>query len=227
MIPKEVTKELVKMVGIPPANLCGYPGAPTNPRGGARGGIGGGVGGVPPVAGGPGAGPPPPPNLDHLPLWMRSGATRGINLAPLSVPKYEGSLGLYLWDVSKTSKETYIISDLEAFRTEWTAAVEPENATSSTEAYFDPILSATMPIVFLKMMPGPEAGKVVSLHSIGRYTTSPLDGFDPLSTHVMGFTVEVRHGQLPTMISLSGMTSATSVHGVSLAAVQCSYRRIR
>ena len=58
-------------------------------------------------------------------------------------------------------------------------AVEPENATSSTEAYFDPILSATMPIVFLKMMPGPEAGKVVSLHSIWRYTTPPLDGFDP------------------------------------------------
>ena len=93
---------------------------------------------------------------------------------------------------------------------------------SLTEAYFDRILSATMPLVFLTMMPGPEAGKVVALHIIGRYTTSPLGGFDPLSTHVMGFTGDVRHGQLPTMISLSGMTSASGVHGVSLAEVQCS-----
>ena len=76
------------MVGIPPANLGGYPGAPPNLGGGSRGGIGGVFGGVPPAAGGPGAGPPPPPNLDHLPLWMHSGATRGIYLAPPSVPKY-------------------------------------------------------------------------------------------------------------------------------------------
>ena len=79
-----------------------------------------------------------------------------------------------------------------------------------------------MPLVFLKFIPGPDAGKVVSLHSIGRYTMSPLGGFDPFSTHVMGFMGDVRHGQLPTMISLLEMTSATGVHGVSLAAVQCS-----
>ena len=78
-----------------------------------------------------------------------------------------------------------------------------------------------MPLVFLTMMSGPEAGKVVALHSIGRYTTSPLGGFDPLSTHVMGFTGDARHGKLPTMILFSGMTSASGVHGVSLAAVQC------
>ena len=66
-----------------------------------------------------------------------------------------------------TSKETDIVSHLDAFRTEWTAAVEPANATSSTEAYFDRILLATMPLVFLTMIPGPEAGKVVALHSIG------------------------------------------------------------
>ena len=122
------------MAGIPPANLGGYPGAPPNPGGGARGGIGGGVGGVPPVAGGLGVGPPPPPNIDHLPLWMRSGATRGVHLYPPSVHKDEGSLGKYLWDVYMTSKETDIVSDLDAFRTEWTAAVEPANTTSSTEA---------------------------------------------------------------------------------------------
>ena len=63
------------MADIPLANLGSYPGAPPNPGGGARGGIGGGVGGVLPVESGPGVGPPPPPNLDHLPLWMRSGAT--------------------------------------------------------------------------------------------------------------------------------------------------------
>ena len=134
------------MAGIPPENLGGYPGAPPNLGRGARGGIGGGVGGVPPVHGGPGVGPTPPPNLDHLPLWMRSGATRGVHLAPLSVPKDEGSLGKYFWDVSMTSKETDIVSDLDAFRTEWTAAEEPANATSSTEAYFEWILSATMPL---------------------------------------------------------------------------------
>ena len=127
-----------------------------------------------------------------------------------------------MWGVSKTSKETDIVSDLDAFRTEWTAAVEPENATSSNEAYFGWILLATMPLVFLTMMPGPEAGKFVLLHIVGRYTTSPLGRFDPLLTHVMGFTGDVRHGQLPTMISLLEMTSATGVHGVSLAAVQCS-----
>ena len=98
----------------------------------------------------------------------------------------------------------------------------PANATSSTEAYFGRILSATMPLVFLTMIPGQEAEKVVALHSIGRYTTSPVGGFYPLSTHVMGFTGDVRHGKLPTMISLSGMTSASGVHKVSLAAVQCS-----
>ena len=38
----------------------------------------------------------------------------------------------------------------------------------------------------------------------------------------MGFTGGVRHGKLPTMIYLLLMTSATGVHGVSLAAVQCS-----
>ena len=117
------------MAGIPPANLGGYPGAPQNTGGGARGGIGGGVGGVPPVAGGPGVGPPPPPNIDHPPLWMRSGATRGFHLAPPIVTKDEGSLGKYLWDVSMTSKETDIVSDLDAFRTEWTATVETANAT--------------------------------------------------------------------------------------------------
>ena len=153
---------------------------------------------------------------------MHSGATRGVNLAPLSVPKDEGSLGKYLWDVSITSKETDIVSDLDAFQTERTAAVEPANATSSTEAYFDRNLSSKMHLVFLKMMPGPEAGKVVALHSIGRYTTSPLGKFYPLLIHVMGFTGDVRHGQLPTMISLSGMTSVSGVHGVFLAAVQCS-----
>ena len=99
-----------------------------------------------------------------------------------------------------TSKETDIVSDLDVFRTKWTAAVEPANSTSLTQVYFDRILSATMPLVFLTMMPGPEAGKVVALHSIGRYTTPPLGGFDPLSTHAMGFTGDVRHGQLPTMI---------------------------
>ena len=149
------------MAGIPPSNLDGYPGVPPNPGGRARGGIGGGVDGVPPTASGPGAGPPPPPNIEHLPLWMRSGATRGIYLDPLSVPKDEGSLGNYLWDVSKTSNDTDIVSDLDTFRTEWTAAVEPANATSLNEAYFDRILSATMPLIFLTMMPGPEAGKVV------------------------------------------------------------------
>ena len=51
---------------------------------------------------------------------------------------------------------------------------------------------------------------------------SLLGGFDPFSTHVIGFTGYLRHGQLPTMISLSVMTSASGVHGVSLAAVQCS-----
>ena len=61
----------------------------------------------------------------------------------------------------------YRVSDLDAFQTEWTAAVEPANATSSNEAYFDRILSATMLLVFLTIMPGPEAGKVVALHSIG------------------------------------------------------------
>ena len=65
---------------------------------------------------------------------MRSGATRGFHIAPPIVTKDEGSLGKYLWDVSMTSKETDIVSDLDAFRTEWTAAVEPANATSSTEA---------------------------------------------------------------------------------------------
>ena len=95
-----------------------------------------------------------------------------------------------------TSKKTDIVSDLDAFRTKWTAAVVPANATYSTEAYFDRILSDTMPLVFLIIMPGPEAGKFVALHSIGRYTTSPLGGFYPLSTHVMGFTGDVRHGQI-------------------------------
>ena len=38
----------------------------------------------------------------------------------------------------------------------------------------------------------------------------------------MGFTGDVRHGKLPTMIYLSGMTSATGVHRVSLEEVQCS-----
>ena len=71
---------------------------------------------------------------------MRSGATRGVHIALPSVPKDEGSLGKYLWGVSMTPKETDIVSDLDAFRTEWTAAVEPANATSSTEAYFDRIL---------------------------------------------------------------------------------------
>ena len=156
------------MAGTPPANLGGYSSAPPNPGGGPRGGLGGGVGGVPPAAGSPGAGLPLPPNVDHNPLWMRSGATRGIYLAPTSVPKDEGYLGKYLWYVSKTSKDMDIVSDLDAFRTEWTADVDPANATSSTEAYFDQILSATMPLFFLTMMPGPEAGKVVSLHSIGR-----------------------------------------------------------
>ena len=118
------------MAGIPPANLGGYPGAPPNLGGSARGVIGGGVGGVPPAAGGPGAGPPLPPNLNHPPLCMRSGTNQGIYLSPPSVPKYEGSLGKYLWDVSKTSKETDIVSDLDAFRTEWTATWEPENVTS-------------------------------------------------------------------------------------------------
>ena len=33
---------------------------------------------------------------------------------------------------------------------------------------------------------------------------------------------DMRHGQLPTMISLSGMISATGIHGVSLEEVQCS-----
>ena len=71
--PKEVTKEVVKMAGIPMANLGGYPGAPPNPGAGARGGIEKFSGGVPTAAGGSGAGsPPPPPNLDHLPLGMRS-----------------------------------------------------------------------------------------------------------------------------------------------------------
>ena len=79
-----------------------------------------------------------------------------------------------------------------------------------------------MPLMFLTIMPGPEAGKVVALHSIWRYITSPLGGFDPLSTHVMGFTGDARHGKLPTMILFSGMTSASGVHGVSLVAVQCS-----
>ena len=100
--------------------------------------------------------------------------------------------------------------------------MELANATFSTEAYFDRILSATMPLVFLTIISGPEAGKVVALHSIGQYTTSPLGWFDPLSTHVMGFKGDVRHRQLPTIISLSGMTSASGVHGVSFAAVQCS-----
>ena len=207
----------------PPDNLGGYPGAPPNLGSGARGGIEKFAGGVPPAAGGPGTGPPPPPpNLDHLPLWMRSGATRGIYLAPPSVPKDVRSMGKYLWGVFKTSKETDISSDLDALRTEWTAAVEPENETSSTEAYFYLILSATMPLVFLTMMPGSEAVKFVLLHSIGRYTTSPLGGFDPFSTHVMGFTGDVRHGQLPTMIYFLVMTSATGVHRVSLVSVQCS-----
>ena len=142
------------MVDIPPANLGGYPGAPPNPGGGARGGMGGGVGGVPPAAGGPGAGPPLPPNLNHPPLCMRSGTNQGIYLSPLSVPKYEGSLGKYLWVVSKKSKETDIVSDLDTFQTEWASAVEPENATSLNEAYFEQILPDTMPLVFLKMMPG-------------------------------------------------------------------------
>ena len=102
-----------------------------------------------------------------------------------------------------TSKETDIVSDLDVFQTEWTAAVEPANAKSLNQAYFDRILSDTMPLVFMIIMPGPEAGKVVALHSIGRYTTSPLGGFDPLSTHAMGFTGDVRHGQLPTMIYTS------------------------
>ena len=143
------------MAGIPPDNLGGYPGVPPNPGGGARGGIGGGVGGVPPAADGLGAGPSPPPKIDHFILWMRSGTTQGIYLSPTSVPKDEGSLGKYLWDVSKTSKETDIVSEIDAFRTEWTAAVEPENATSSTEAYFERILLATTPLVFLTTMPGP------------------------------------------------------------------------
>ena len=60
MSPKEVTKEVVKMAGIPPANLVGYPGAPPNLGGSARGGIRGGVGGVLPVASGLGVGPPLP-----------------------------------------------------------------------------------------------------------------------------------------------------------------------
>ena len=105
------------MAGIPLVTLGGYPGAPPNPGGGARGGNRGCVSGVPPVAGGPGVGPPPPPNIDHLPLWICSGAIRGVHLAPLSVPEDEGSLGKYLWDVSMTSKETDIVSDLDAFRT--------------------------------------------------------------------------------------------------------------
>ena len=157
------------MAGIPPANLGGYPCASPNLGGGARGRIEKFASGVPPAASGPGAGPPPPPpNIDHLPLWMCSRETRRIYLAPPSVPKDEGSLGKYLWDVFKTSKETDIVSYLDVFGSKWTAAVEPENLTSSTEAYSDRILSATMPLVFLTMMPGPEAGEVVSLHSIGR-----------------------------------------------------------
>ena len=64
------------------------------------------------------------------------------------MPKDERSLGKYLWDVSKTSKETNIVSDLNAFQIELTAAVELANATSLTETYFDPILSATIPLVF-------------------------------------------------------------------------------
>ena len=100
--------------------------------------------------------------------------------------------------------------------------MEPANATSSIEAYFDRILLVTIPLVFLTMTPGPKAGKVALLHIIGPYTTSPIGGFYPLSKHVMGFTGDVRHGKLPTMISLSGMTSATGVHGVSLEEVQCS-----
>ena len=106
------------MAGIPPENLGGYPGAPPNLGGGARGGIRGGVGGVPLAAGGPGAGPPPTLNLDHLPLWMRSGETRGIYIAPPSVPKDELSVGKHLWGVSQASKETDIVSDLDAFQTE-------------------------------------------------------------------------------------------------------------
>ena len=70
------------MAGTPTANLGGYPSAPPNPGGGAGGGIEIISGRVPPAAGGLGAGPPPqPPNIDHLPLWMCSGTTRGIYIS--------------------------------------------------------------------------------------------------------------------------------------------------
>ena len=88
-------------------------------------------------------------------------------------------------------------------------------------SYFDRVLAAPTPLVFLTMMPGANDGKVVRTHCAGKYTTPPLGGYDLLSRTILGMVGDVALGQLPTPFTLACHAGAHSgVHSAVLKALQ-------
>ena len=133
-------------------------------------------------------------NYDHLPPWMRRAAATGFKLAPPLGAALPGTLINYLWKQSMLQTEDDVVSDLRAFRIGWTAAVDPTVKNSNPGSYLDRIICTDEPLVFLTMMPGPNSDKVVSVHSIGRYTAPVLAGYDRISGLIIGLTGEVCAG---------------------------------